>query len=183
MSVLRQQTREQHEALESALNLLAPPLSRDRFLRVLSRFYGFHRVWEPAVAAHVELRAFMDARHRLPLLRRDLRALGLSEDAIDALPLCEDAASCVAETGEALGSLYVLEGSTLGGQIITRALSQEDWTPPQGLTSFNPYREETGRMWRDFRTFAEAQGRGRDAARIVAGARQTFVLLTGWLTT
>src|SRR3954452_7915212 len=130
MSSLRVQTRTQHDAIERSRALPEPPLSRDRFLRVLQRFFTFHRIWEPAIAAHESLRAFHVSRHRLPLLRRDLLALGMQARDIDALPPCDDARELAAHEAEAIGSLYVLEGSTLGGQIISRALAQERWTPP-----------------------------------------------------
>ncbi len=177
MSMLRVQTRTHHEALERSLALLEPPLSRDRFLHVLQRFFSFHKVWEPAIGAHESLRAFHVSRHRLPLLRRDLLALGMQADDIDTLPPCENARALAAHEAEAIGSLYVMEGSTLGGQIISRALAQESWIPPGGLASFNPYGDDTGRMWRYFKVFAEQMATKRDPARIVTGAQATFDLL------
>jgi heme oxygenase len=177
MSMLRVQTRTQHEALEHSLALLEPPLSRDRFLRVLQRFLSFHKVWESAIAAHESRRAVHVSRHRLPLLRRDLLALGMQPQDIEALPPCEEARDLAMHEAEAIGSLSVLEGSTLGGQIISRTLAQEAWTPPGGLLTFNPYGDDTGRMWRAFRTFAEQMSATRDPARIVAGAQNAFNLL------
>jgi heme oxygenase len=177
MSMLRVQTRTHHEALERSLALLEPPLSRDRFLRVLQRFFSFHKVWEPAIATHESLRAFHISRHRLPLLRRDLLAMGMPARDIDTLPPCEDARTLAAHEAEAIGSLYVMEGSTLGGQIISRALAQEAWAPPGGLAFFNPYGDDTGRMWRAFKAFAEQMATTRDKDRIIAGAQRTFDLL------
>jgi heme oxygenase len=182
LSMLKVRTSRHHEELETALDLLASPLSRERFLHVIQRFFGFHRVWEPAIAAHEKLRAFHQSRQRTSLLRKDLVALGMSNAAIDELPLCDAARQCVADEDFAVGSIYVLEGSTLGGQIISRALANANWSPTQGLASFNPYGDGTGRMWREFRTFAEQAGEGGDRQRMVAGAQQTFILLKGWLT-
>jgi heme oxygenase len=183
MSMLRMQTRSQHEELESALGLLAPPLSRDRFLRIIQRLLGFHRIWEPAVAAHEQLRAFHVGRRRVGLLRRDLLALGMGDSDMDQLQKCDAARECAASEDQAMGSLYVMEGSTLGGQIIARALAREGWVPPQGLASFNPYGDNTGRMWREFKLFLENAAAGRDERRIIAGAQQTFVTLNAWLAT
>jgi heme oxygenase len=181
MTALRAQTRTQHDELEKALDLLAPPLSRDRFLRLVQRFFGFHRVWEPTIAQHGFLREFHLARHRLPLLRGDLLALGMDATDIESLPLCYAARSCGMDEDEALGALYVMEGSTLGGQIISRALATQDWVPHGGLRSFNPYGAGTGAMWRGFGDLIEREGANRDAAKIVTGAQRTFDLLTQWL--
>ena len=89
---------------------------------MLKRFWGFHAVWEPAIGPHATLKGLMAGRYRLDLIAADLSALGLLRSEIDALPLCRDAAGLAGSLEHALGSLYVLEGSTLGGRIITRAL-------------------------------------------------------------
>ncbi len=51
---------------------------------------------------------------------------------------------------EALGMLYVLEGSTLGGRFITGALAARGVIDP-GLAFLDPYRDQTGVRWRSFR--------------------------------
>jgi heme oxygenase len=54
-----------------------------------------------------------------------------------------------ANLAEALGMLYVLEGSTLGGHVILRTLRNAgvDCAP---LAFLDPYGPDTGRRWRDF---------------------------------
>jgi heme oxygenase len=47
------------------------------------------------------------------MLAADLGALGLSVDAMEAVPQCP--LTELRDDMEALGSLYVMEGSTLGG--------------------------------------------------------------------
>src|SRR5690606_32068308 len=48
---LRETTRTAHRRLESALNLLEPPILASRVVHLLERFHGFHADWEPALAA------------------------------------------------------------------------------------------------------------------------------------
>lgn len=50
---------------------------------------------------------------------------------------------------EALGMLYVLEGSTLGGRLILRTLVNAGIIDP-ALSFLDPYGAETGRRWREF---------------------------------
>ena len=82
----------------------------------------------------------------------------------------------------ALGSLYVMEGSTLGGAVITKALRHAAWLPPGGFRYFNPYGAETGRMWRRFQdAFRAACAVGGETA-VERGAVETFEVLHRWLT-
>jgi heme oxygenase len=181
VSLLRSQTQDAHSALEAQLSLLEQQASTEYYASLLSRFLGFHLVWEedlktfPAVARELEMRS------RLRHLQHDLRTLGVTNAEISSVPLCSDAHSLTANEARALGSFYVLEGSTLGGQLITRHLSSAHWLPAEGLSYFNPYGSRTGEMWSSFRRWLEIQARHQDANDIVAGARATFVVLQKWL--
>jgi heme oxygenase len=175
---LRLATAEAHDELEAALGLLSEVPDRQRFLRVLDRFYGFHAVWEHAIRRHRDLARLHAPRTRLPHLRRDLAALGRTSGEIRALPLCLAAHHLLDDPDEAVGSLYVMEGSTLGGQIIARELADADWLPAGGLTYFHPYGRRTGEMWRTFRAWADDRRPDRKAA--ARGAQRTFALLKAW---
>jgi heme oxygenase (biliverdin-IX-beta and delta-forming) len=181
VALLRSQTQDAHGALEAQLGLLEQPASSECYAHLLSRFLGFHLVWEDDLKAFPALAREMEMRSRLRHLRHDLRMLGLTEADINGVPLCVDAHGLTANEAHALGSFYVLEGSTLGGQLITRHLSSERWLPAEGLSYFNPYGSRTGDMWRSFRRWLETQARHHDADDIVAGARATFVVLQKWL--
>ena len=174
---LRTETAPAHERLERSLALLRLPLDRDRFTALLVRFHGFHRAWEPALAGRLPV-AFVPAP-RVPLIEQDLRALGLGDEAIGAIPLCAQAAALGDHPDSALGSVYVLEGSTLGGRVISRHFGQASWWPPAGLRYFDPYGEQTASRWRQ--TLAQLAAAGGDADRIVAGAVRTFEILQHWL--
>jgi heme oxygenase len=177
---LRAATAAAHARLEAGLDLLGEPLSRDRFVAVLSRFLGFHRAWEPAVARALGPEALAE-RGRTALIEADLERLGMAPTAIAALPVCAAAAAVGGPAG-ALGSLYVVEGSTLGGQVIARALKDAPWLPPGGLSYFDPYGARTGAMWRAFRSFLDDHAAAHDRDALYSGARDTFALLQDWLT-
>jgi heme oxygenase len=68
---------------------------------------------------------------RLPLLQRDLAQLG-----IQGLPLREPDKGDVADQAYALGALYVIEGSTLGGKILIRHLQSRLGAVISGSTAF-----------------------------------------------
>jgi heme oxygenase len=179
---LRTETTAEHRSVEDTLDLLSPALTRDRLVDVLTRMHGFWRAaeaglddWaaaEPADAADV---GWAD-RHRSVLFADDLAALGSGPG--DEVPVLPD----VPGTDAALGRLYVLEGSSLGGVLIDRHLATLPQLVATGrLSSFSPYGERTGAMWHAFRTVTRARvADGGDADRLVQAAQQTFGALAAW---
>ena len=132
------------------------------------------------MAASVE-GVFAGPRGRLSHLRGDLIALGRAPSAIDALPACSLAAGLAAGKAGRIGSLYVMEGSTLGGQVIGKALAGAAWAPEGGLTYFNPYGKDTAAQWRGFIDWAESAALGEDHDQIAQSAVRTFEVLRAWL--
>ena len=101
-----------------------------------------------------------------------------------ALPVCSTLPR-VATFADALGCLYVLEGSTLGGQFIRREVAARlGLTPDRGCAFFAGYGERTGAMWKAFgaAVTAHADARPEDRDVIVAAAVETFTRLDEWFT-
>jgi heme oxygenase (biliverdin-IX-beta and delta-forming) len=177
LRTLRTTTAREHEQVEAALDLMHAELSRERLVAVLAVLHGFWRAAEagldewaaraPADAAALD----WPRRRRAALYAADLQTLG----AADATPGGTDLPR-PAGTDEALGRLYVLEGSTLGGTFIDRHLATLPHLVPGGrLRAFTPYGEDTGAMWHAFRRFTRAHvAGGGDAGRVVAAAGATF---------
>ncbi|MFO1147915.1 MAG: biliverdin-producing heme oxygenase [Alsobacter sp.] len=117
--------------------------------------------------------SFFNPRRKLAFLERDLQALGLAaiEGGCDDVPI-------LGTRAQALGSLYVIEGSTLGGQLIARhARSLLALPRGEGTSFFESYGAAVGKRWVAFRQLlAESSSPTTDAAA-VASARQTFLCL------
>lgn len=181
--LLRTGTADQHQALEDALDLLDPALSRPHLGHVLHRMHGFWRTaesgldrWAAAFPADAEAVGW-PRRRRAGLFAGDLDTLGVAAvDAVPVLPAPRD-------TDEALGRLYVLEGSTLGGAFIDRHLAGLPAFAGVRLHAFSPYGADTGAMWAAFRTVTRAHAHhGGNPAAMVRAARETFRALTAWCT-
>ncbi|MES2034509.1 MAG: biliverdin-producing heme oxygenase [Pseudomonadota bacterium] len=175
---LRDATRDEHQRLEDSLDIFGRISRPDARRRMVERFHGLHAGAESALSpmlAHVVGLDFA-GRSRLPFLIADVRQLGGDPD---ALPMC--AVSRPASLAEALGVLYVLEGSTLGGHVIGKRLAAEGHSD-RGLTFLDPYRDQVGARWRAFLQVLErdtASDVSRDAA--VVGARTGFAMTQDWL--
>ncbi len=177
---LRTATRPTHRALEGTLGLLDEHLELDAYRQILARFYGFWIGWEPQVAALLQDAELLAPRRRLHLLAADLTALGVSRRELAALPKCP--LTTLHDAAHALGSLYVMEGSTLGGKLI-RAYVQRCLGSAvlDGCTYFHGYGSDTATMWRDFLARLAAAP-AADTQSIGHGAVATFERLGWWLT-
>nr|WP_297531291.1 biliverdin-producing heme oxygenase [uncultured Roseateles sp.] len=171
---LRRSTGPLHDDIEALLRLEAPmPLMR--YGRILRGFHDFLQLWEPRVrqALPERLRPWFDARVRSPFAARDLAALELPEDGADAAMRASALAAlrslrldCPAA---AIGSLYVIEGSALGGQVLTpKLLAAHGLTPEHGTAYFHGFGARTGAMWREFRQVAEAEAGAEEDDRAAA---------------
>jgi heme oxygenase len=177
---LRKCTASAHDSLESKLDLLSAP-SRGRLIALLKAFYGFHSVWEPALSRWPRLFELMASRSRLADLRADLMHFGFTDEDVSQIAHCRRAAELLQSEAAAVGSAYVLEGSTLGGQVISRLFDGADYVPKTGLAYFNPYGAATGEMWRAFKAAANVLVPGTEYDVAAEGAWRTFALLEQWV--
>jgi heme oxygenase (biliverdin-IX-beta and delta-forming) len=177
---LRAVTRPAHQALEGRLGVLDKHLGRDAYTSVLARFYGFWRGWQPQVTMLVQDEGLLGPRRRLHLLEADLGALGLSGRMLEALPQCPLPA--LRDALEGLGSLYVMEGSTLGGRLIQQNIKRCLGNDGRASCSyFNGYGKKTGSMWLSFLARLD-ETPPENVERVGRGAVATFERLGWWLT-
>lgn len=182
IDALRAATREIHHQLEDGLQIETRLADRGRYLTLLTGFLGIHEPLEARLAQCRELGHLgyhMAERTKIAALRRDLVALGLSAQDISALPRFQ--APAFPSAGAALGAAYVLEGSTLGGQSITRLITGGGHALPAEF--FNVYGPQTRGRWMEFLDcLVSYQKAGGDPAPVTASARETFQVFAQWLT-
>jgi len=177
---LKTETAEAHRHLETALALLEDMPDRRRLTILLERFHGFHARYEPAVEAWISGLALPE-RRRLGTLRADLVTLGHDQQSIDRLPVCDAVTGVITGRASALGAVYVMEGSTLGGKMINRALRDTAAWPEGGIGYFDPHGARTGAMWNEVRHYIAAFSSADEDDEVIEAARETFALLARWL--
>lgn len=182
---LKQETRTLHEQIESVVPILEPTADAAVYRGYLEKLLGFHRPVERDLAAVPgidTLGLMLERRWKSPRLERDLLGLGLAPGAVARLACCWNTPR-IHNLHRALGCLYVLEGATLGGQVIVRTLSARlPAVLDRGSSYLRCYADQTGAQWRSFTSVLLAQGQHEAAqAEMIAAARETFATLHRWL--
>jgi len=180
---LRAETRSEHEAIEAVLDLTSGTLTLKSYVRTLGRFYGFYLPLEAGlgqIGGWSERGFDLTQRQKASLLEADLRAVGVAS--VAALPVCTELPAH-GTVSAAFGCLYVMEGATLGGQIISGAVEKSlGLTPATGGGFFRGYGDGTGAMWQGFRTaITAAVVTEADQDEAVDAAKATFKGLHRWL--
>jgi len=183
MMSLRRATQDAHKSIDSDMrrgNWLSSPSSYAAFL---SRTLRFSRIVEAAVAPvaqRIEGLGYAD-RRRSPLLEGDLAALARA----GVFPSLEEGHSArvpplvVNGPGAALGCLYVIEGSTLGGMVLARWIkSRLGYHGGSGASSFAAHPGATMNQWRAFGALVDARVASvpADRAPMIALAQTTFAV-------
>jgi len=177
---LRAATASAHQGLEDALDWRLRVATRDGYRDLLARFHGFHAAYEPALGDALADAAFWGPRRRLPALAADLAHLGMREAEIAALP--RPSAVTFSDAAAAMGALYVLEGSTLGGQVIGRHIGAVHGLADAGLAYYRAHGRQTGVMWNAFRARLDRlSGDAEAEAAALAAGTATFDALRIWL--
>lgn len=183
---LREETMDLHHSLENHpqfSNLLSNSYTIPMFRKHLARMHGFYMTAEKHLAEFSDVKT-LDLSKRLvkaDRIKRDLQNLGLTREEIDELPQWERGR--FGSLDEAWGHVYVIEGSTLGGRMIAKKLSQTlGIDVDTGLSFHQTYGDGSGFMWRQFKqatVLGEDEG-WLDSDAVVASARTAFASMAEW---
>jgi heme oxygenase len=178
---LRKGTADIHQLIEQRVPVFRENFNREDYTQLVESFYGF---WAPVEELLSKLESLRDpdlaleSRFKCSLLREDLSVLGRDPATVrqcEKLPRLETFL-------EGLGCLYVLEGSTLGSQIISRRLAEQlQLGAGSGASFFNAYGASVGAQWTDFKRFVTRSVEPEHADNVVEAARQTFLCFYEWL--
>lgn len=181
---LRRDTAGVHAQVEQQLDLLGPELSLRRYRRTLQTLYGFY------VPLELRLMRFAPAvlpddvplRARADLLVRDLCALGMPRHALAGLPQCPELPR-LARPEHVAGCMYVIEGASLGGRVIARALQERlGLHAENGAAFFVGDADATGPRWKRLLGWLDRLARsGARCDSIAAAACDTFGALSRWV--
>jgi heme oxygenase len=170
---LKSGTEREHRELEALIDPMKNFCSLEAYKAHLLKTWKFYRSLEAELEGVDWPAVGIDFNHRRKTPLLDLDLLILAVPFIRAEHRKETLRQ--ADPDFAIGCLYVVEGATLGGQVISRHLAKLGIGPENGGLFFNGYGAKTGEMWKSFRAGATNYCVTDDQiGHAVEGAKSTF---------
>jgi heme oxygenase len=177
---LKEQTKPAHQSLEKIIirHIKAVQLPGD-YEVLLQLFYSYYQPLEQVLDTFLDndIVPHYSYRRKADSILHDIKQIapdGRVKNLCSHLPAVNNIA-------DALGALYVLEGSNLGGAVIAKMLSGQAGIPGHQLSFFTGYADKRMEMWKEFiaglNMYAEKNGTG-DA--VIQAAKQTFEKFEQW---
>ena len=169
---LKQFTLPAHQELEKKMIVeMRGMRSLDDYARLLQLFYSYFGGLERLVDSLVDEKVLPDypARRKTAAIAADLHILNAT------IPAISDHLPEITNPAEALGALYVMEGSTLGGQHIKKIVAKQlDIEGDCATSFFGGYGENTASMWESFKQALDNYSSPAYDPLIIESANQTF---------
>lgn len=154
--ILKSATKNQHDELENLMfvqEIMSKTLSLDQYRTVLATNYRVHAAIEPQIHEALDQRLrdqlAITGREKTAALEKDLVEAGLDKEELAAFDLSFVQLS-KPSFAAALGAMYVLEGATLGGNVILKKLRANPVFATFDLYYYNVYGENLVPNWKSF---------------------------------
>jgi heme oxygenase len=182
---MKESTQAFHRKLEQDLDIFHTVTTMERYAQLLQKFLCFYLPIEPRlldVQNRYGLQLDVQQRGKSPLLLRDLSDIGMHHLTAHTISLCKTLPN-LTNPAQVWGCLYVLEGSTLGGALISKHINKVlGLIAEYGCAFFSSYERNGGTIWQMFTCMLEAYAcRYHEEDRIIDAACETFVVLSQWL--
>lgn len=172
---LKEQTKQQHDDTEAKLQsqkIFDKSYTLDDYKKLLIHNYKLISRYEPQIQEQLkgypELK--LDLRSKVDALKIDLNNLN-----IETQP--EALTQNLENEAEAFGALYVMEGSTLGGNVIAKQLKRNPEFENIEFNYFGVYGENTGPFWQEFKSIIDEKITEEQYDDCVTGAKKAYQLL------
>jgi heme oxygenase len=178
------QTLENHKLLEKSqlmLPIMNGTLVLKNYLRILNIFYGYFSPLERTIEKFKDMETYLPdfhTRRKSDLLLADLNLL----TQLPNISVCKDLPQ-ISSLSQAFGCLYVMEGSTLGGRVISGIVNDRlNINASTGASFFNGYGADTGNKWKKFQEALSAYSNdNQKEEEIIAAANDTFIKFKDWI--
>lgn len=173
---LRANTADSHKNLESlpvSASITSPTVTTEAYAHYLKLMYDVIKDTENNIFPLLQnIFPDLETRRKLEWINADLAFLNHSK-INSKLPFSEN--SKTFSVPFAIGILYVVEGSSLGGRFILKNLQSALGYEENGVSYFNGYGNKTGSSWKNFlNNLTEYGEKNGNSDEIIAGADFAF---------
>lgn len=179
-ATLKNETKLQHSQIESTpllSKIINSNISLEEYQLLLRKFYGYIAPCENLIKK-MPWQYLLSQREKTQILITDLLTLGIEKHSVEYchyLPPLKN-------YEQVLGYMYVMEGSTLGGQVISKILQDTlKLTPELGAGFFYGYGKNTRNRWIEFCQILDNKIDDEQQNEIVMSASQTYSTLQDWM--
>lgn len=174
---LKQNTAEYHDAAEKLFNsekIFNKTFTLEDYKKIISTNYlmllhSEDKIFRSLSDKYSE-KLQLSNRKKLSLIEKDLESLSLeNQNATHHLEFNNE--------HEALGAMYVIEGSTLGGNVIAKQLSKTEGFDEVTFNFFGCYQENTGSMWKNFKEVLDTEVTEENYNEVLSGAKKLYTFL------
>jgi heme oxygenase len=178
---LKTDTLTNHQQLEKMLvGRMKAIRSLQDYIALLQIFYSYFGGLEEQIDQYINEAEMPDyqQRRKSAALAKDIKDLG----GIPVEKANGYALPAIQNTAQAYAAMYVIEGSTLGGKIISKMMAQQlRITDGSGLSFFSGYGDDTESMWDKFKQVLNSQAKSvHEENEIINTANQTFTKFKEW---
>jgi heme oxygenase len=176
---VRAATYAHHQTLDhSMIPYIEAVQSTNDYAALLLLFYGFFKPVYDSIDLFID-RAYLpdyQSRRKPEWILNDLEELEVNS----TIKLCKHI-SVINNNAAAFGALYVLEGSTLGGMVIRKIISNKLHID-KGLTFFSGYGKQTRERWNVFiHSLNNIHCNNIADDKVIQTAAATFTFFKEWL--
>lgn len=148
------------------------------YVLLLGIMHGYYSSLEVVIQRYL-------TREKVPDISRRQRSHTILEDMNELLPGSVSGLLCleiprIDSSCSALGALYVLEGSTLGGGIVAQIISGKI-NADRGFSFFRSYGKDVPEMWSTFIDYLKLGYTESEHTEIIEAAKETFLTFNDWL--
>jgi heme oxygenase len=179
---LRNSTKQAHLDLDHKVYpIIQQVRSTEDYAKLLDIFYSYFKPLYGQIDQLLPATAIPDHENRRKpeWILTDKKAMGIAT----AEPaLCTNLPQLITASA-AIGSYYVLEGSTMGGSIISKKIAENlGLKDDSALRFFNGYGEQNRNMWNDFLKMLNAEeAMNLNREELIDAAQKTFVKFKDWI--
>lgn len=179
---LRAETRGDHDELEAtglSGKIMDGSLSTEEYKKLIRVHYLVHRSLEEQLERLNVSQHFPELNHeerkKLPLIQEDLKELDIEETELQKVQPAGNVPRTEVPYG-LLGTMYVMEGATLGGMVIVKSLKKnEQLKEVNSFHYFGCYGVDTGKQWKSFLEVLKKEGNKPEAQeQVISAAKQTY---------